>query len=136
VTYLLDTCTLSQGAKPGGDKGLLAWLAATPLQEQFVSVLSFAEIEFGILRTPAGQRRENLGHWFEYALKRNFAGRILPFDMPSASIWATLRARHMNAGLIDSQIAATALAKNLTLVTRNVRDFQFEGLNVFNPWSK
>ena len=51
-------------------------------------------------------------------------------------VWASLRVRSPNAKFADSQIAATALAHGLTLVTRNVRDFAFAGLPVFNPWSK
>ena len=52
----------------------------------------------------------------------------------AASAWALLRSRHLNAPLVDSQIAATALTHGLTLVTRNIRDFAFDGLAVFNPW--
>jgi predicted nucleic acid-binding protein len=137
VSYLLDTCVLSQGAKTDrNDEGLLTWLKTTPIELQHISVLSLAEIEFGILRMPTGKRRENLHEWFESGLKASFAERLLPFDEAAASIWAFLRSNHLNAPLVDGQIAATAIAHNLTLVTRNVRDFAFAGLAVFNPWSK
>jgi predicted nucleic acid-binding protein len=111
-------------------------LDATPIELQYVSVVSLAEIEFGILRLPMGQRRTRLEEWFVHALKLPFAGRILSFDESAASIWAGLRASDPNCRFADSQIAATALGRGLTLVTRNVRDFPFPGLAVFNPWSK
>jgi predicted nucleic acid-binding protein len=136
MSYLLDTCVLSQGAKAEADEGLAQWLAATPIEEQFVSVLSFTEIEFGILRMPSGQRRLRFEEWFALSLKLSFAGRVLAFEESTASAWAALRARDPNCKFADSQIAATALAHGLTLVTRNIRDFRFPGLAVFNPWSK
>jgi predicted nucleic acid-binding protein len=136
MSYLLDTCVLSQGAKAEADEGLAQWLAATPIEEQFVSVLSFAEIEFVILRMPSGQRRLRFEEWFALSLKLSFAGRVLAFEESTASAWAALRARDPNCKFADSQIAATALAHGLTLVTRNIRDFRFPGLAVFNPWSK
>ncbi len=136
MSYLLDTCVLSQGAKAEADEGLAQWLAATPIDAQFVSVLSFAEIEFGILRMPLGPRRLRLEEWFALSLKLSFVGRVLAFGESTASVWAALRARDPNCKFADSQIAATALVRGLTLVTRNVRDFRFPGLAVFNPWSK
>jgi toxin FitB len=135
VSYLLDTCVLSQGARTDGDEGLRTWLNTTPIELQHISVLSLAEIEFGILRMPTGKRRERLREWFERGLKASFAERLLPFDEPAASAWALLRSNHLNAPIVDGQIAAIAIAHGLTLVTRNVRDFAFAGLAVFNPWS-
>ena len=88
MSYLLDTCVLSQGAKAEADEGLAQWLAATPIDAQFVSVLSFAEIEFGILRMPLGPRRLRLEEWFALSLKLSFVGRVLAFEESTASVWA------------------------------------------------
>ena len=136
MSYLLDTCALSDGGKLNCDHGLARWLVATSLEAQFVSVLSLAEIEFGILRMPAGRKRTRLEEWCTTALRQTFAGRILAFEEADARIWAALRAAEPNCRLLDSQLASTALANGLTLVTRNVQDFGFAGLPVFNPWSK
>jgi toxin FitB len=136
VSYLLDTCALSDGSKLNCDPGLANWLVTTSIEAQFVSVLSLAEIEFGILRMPTGRKRERLEEWSATVLRQTFSGRILPFEEPDARIWATLRAADPNCKFLDSQLASTALAHGLTLVTRNVRDFAFAGLPVFNPWSK
>ena len=116
--------------------GVRQWLAATPVELQFVSVLSFAEVEYGILRLPPGRRRSNLESWVENNLKPFFGPRVLAFDEAAAHTWARLRIRDVNAPIVDGQIAATAIAGNLTLVTRNVRDFRFEGLRVLNPWNE
>jgi len=136
VSYLLDTCALSDGGKLNCDRGLANWLLTTPIEAQFVSVLSLAEIEFGILRMPVGRKRARIEEWSATVLRQTFFGRVLPFEEPDARIWAALRAADPNCKFLDSQMAATALAHGLTLVTRNVRDFAFAGLPVFNPWTK
>ena len=136
MSYLFDTCVVSDSGKTPIDRGLENWLASTPPELKHLSVLSLAEIEFGILRMPGGQRRTRLEHWLENETKPFFADRLLAFDVAAADAWARLRHRYPSAPYIDSQIAATALAYGLTLVTRNVRDFAFAGLPVFNPWAK
>jgi predicted nucleic acid-binding protein len=136
MSYLFDTCVVSESAKSPMDTGLENWLARTAADLQYLSVVSLAEVEFGILRMPTGQRRTKLEQWLENQLKPFFGGRMLPFDVAAASEWARLRNRHINAPSIDGQIAATALVHGLTIVTRNIRDFQFPGVAVFNPWSK
>jgi hypothetical protein len=136
VSYLFDTCVVSDSGKVPIDRGLENWLANTPPELKHLSVLSLAEIEFGILRMPGGQRRARLERWLQNETKPFFADRLLAFDADAADAWAHLRNRYPNAPYLDGQIAATALAHGLTLVTRNVRDFAFAGLPVFNPWTK
>jgi hypothetical protein len=83
-----------------------------------------------------GSRRAHIEAWFAEFISQTAPERILPFDLETALLWGALRARDPNSKFADSQIAATALVHGLTLVTRNVRDFRFPGLPVFNPWSK
>jgi len=116
--------------------GVAAWLSSTEEDERFVSVLSLAEIRYGVIRLSAGNRRTHLLKWYEVYLLPFLGDRLLPVDLRAALAWAELRASNPAAPVIDCQIAATALVHNLTLVTRNVRDFAFPGLAVFNPWSK
>jgi len=136
VNFLLDTCVLSQGIKGEIDRHVALRLVDIPSAEQFASVVSLAEIKSGIERLPEGRCKQQLTGWFEGELRPWLADRVISFDEGCAMIWASLRARSPNAKFADGQIAATALAHGLTLVTRNVRDFAFPGLPVFNPWSK
>lgn len=134
MAFLLDTCVLSDGIKQKPDANLLSWLEKTPAEQRAVSVLSLAEIRYGITVMPKGRRKEALADWYETALRPSCGDRVLNFEEPEALMWAYLRANSPTAAFVDSQIAATALVHGLTVVTRNEKDFAFEGLGVFNPW--
>jgi predicted nucleic acid-binding protein len=134
VTFLLDTCVLSELTRPQPDPHVVHWLGRVPEGARFVSVVTLAEIKFGILCVPPGRKRAKLEAWFEEELGPFLAERILVFDQQVALRWAALRSISRNAPVVDSQIAATALEHRLTVVTRNVGDFDFEGLSTFNPW--
>jgi len=136
VSFLLDTCVLSESTRPTPDKGVVTWLADTPEGIKHISVLSLAEVKFGILCAPTGQRRVNLETWYEQILRPSVVHRLIPFGELEALKWAEIKAANRSAPVLDCQIAATALAHGLTLVTRNVRDFRFARLPVFNPWAK
>lgn len=134
MNYLLDTCVLSDGSKSPADPRVLSWLESFSEENRFVSAISLGEIMFGIFRLPQGKKRAALSVWYDEILWPIYEERILAFGDPEATVWAQIRARYVNADPVDAQIAATALANDLTLVTRNVKDFAFEGLSVFNPW--
>jgi predicted nucleic acid-binding protein len=136
VSFLLDTCILSQGIKGEIDHHVALRLLEIPSGDQFASVVSLAEIKSGVERLPDGRRKQQLIRWFEVELRPWLADRVISFDEECAMVWALLRVQSPNAKFADGQIAATALAHGLTLVTRNVRDFAFAGVPVFNPWSK
>ena len=136
MSFLLDTCLLSEGVKSTADDLVIRWIRSTPEKDQFTSAIAVAELKFGIEVMPQGRRRTQLDDWFRETLRPSLGDRVIPFDESCAMVWASLRVRSPNAKLADGQIAATALAHGLTLVTRNVRDFAFAGLPVFNPWSK
>lgn len=138
MKYLLDTCVLSEACKPQPNAVVMAWLNQHDT-ESFVSILSLGEIRKGIAKREykTGQRNDRLNDWFEQlaAAKRDY---ILPFDLRVLSIWGDLTGQAEAQGtplaVIDSLIAATALAHNLTVVTRNIEDFRRCGANTFNPW--
>ena len=132
--FLLDTCLLSEGAKPEIDPGVASWLGETSPAARFVSVLSLAEVQYGIRRLPPGKRRDGFARWYDETLRPIFDLRVLPFEEADAMAWAKLRIARPNSSLVDSQLAATAIVRGLRVVTRNVRDFDFEGVAVLNPW--
>jgi hypothetical protein len=133
MSFLLDTCVLSELTRPRPDKGVSDWLAALPDDEKYVSAISIGEISYGIQIAPPA-RREKLSSWFNLVLRPSLGDRVLAFDESACMAWASLRARHRDAPVLDAQIAATAMLRGFTVVTRNVRDFAFDGVAVLNPW--
>ncbi len=138
--FVIDTNVLSEYNRSGGpNSGVRRWLETTERESQYVSVITLAEIQKGIELLAEGKRRSQLEDWLRRDLETWFAGRILPIDRQVAAYWATLVARGVGTGrplpTVDSLIAATALAHDLTIVTRNVRDFETTGAITLNPWS-
>ena len=137
--FLIDTNVLSEYNRPGGpDVGVKRWLETTDRQSQHVSVITLGEIQKGIELLAEGKRRVQLEQWLKQDLEAWFSGRILPVDRQVAGRWASLVAQGARAGrplpTVDSLIAATALAFDLTIVTRNTRDFEGIGARIINPW--
>ena len=136
MKFLLDTCVVSEAIKDVCDQRVSSWVDTTPEELICLSVVTLGELKFGIDRLSAGAKRSRLQAWFEELVSNTSPERILPVTKEVAFSWATLRLQQPNAKMADAQIAATALVHGLTLVTRNVKDFRFEGLTVFNPWTK
>lgn len=137
---LLDTNVLSEFNRRGEpDQRVKQWLAATPLESLYVSVITFAEIQLGIELLSPSKRRAQLEQWIEQDLNAWFQDRILPVDVPIVKRWAVLTAERQRIGRplanFDGLLAATAQQHGLTLVTRNVKDFSDLGVSVFNPWN-
>jgi hypothetical protein len=137
---LLDTNVVSEATKVRPDPAAVAWLASQRLDECFVSALTLGEIQFGISRLATSARRGELTRWLHAELIPTFHDRILPFDRDAAIAWGDLAAHAFTQGktlpIVDSQIAATAKAHGLTLVTRNLRDFSELGIELLNPWAR
>jgi len=132
--FLVDTCVVSEGSKAPPNPAVDAWFAAQDQNLLFLSVISIGEIRYGIESLPMSKRRAALERWFDETVMVGFSGRVLSFEMKAALCWADLKSRYKNAKMLDLQIAATAMAMGLTVVTRNVKDFAFQGLQILNPW--
>jgi predicted nucleic acid-binding protein len=104
----------------------------------YTSVLTLAEIRFGVELLPPSKRRRQLQEWLDRDLPAWFGDRVLPVDRSVADRWGVLRARAQMRGrplsVVDGLLAATAIQHDLTIVSRNVSDFAVVGLAVVNPW--
>ena len=139
MSYLLDTCFLSEMFKPQPDAGVVDWVNAVDEERLFVSVLSLGEIQKGIAKLENGRRRRKIQTWLDQDLRNRFHDRILPLDLECALGWVEIRGASEKNGrpapVIDSLLAATAQAHNLVLVTRYENDFQGYPIGVLNPWN-
>ena len=135
---LLDTNVISEPLRTAPDPRVVAWLDAQALETLFLSVVTVAELRFGIARLPAGRRRNGLIGQLESQVLPSFAGRVLNFDLAAtqsyAEAMAKARARGLTVGVADGLIAATAAASGMMVATRDTSPFAAMGLSVINPW--
>ena len=131
---LLDTMVLSELRKARPSPGVVTYLKNQPADSVFLSAMTLGEIEAGIekQRSVAPDFAAELTQWLTL-MELQFAPFILPVTPAIAKLWGRLCVQTGNKG-IDNLIAATALCHNLTVVTRNVKDFQPAGVRVFDPF--
>jgi predicted nucleic acid-binding protein len=138
LSFLLDTNALSEPQRPRPDAGYMAWIDGQPAGDLYLSVLSLGELKRGLAALEPGARRVRIEAWLSQALAV-FSDRMLPIDAAVATAWAAVSLNHRQAGLtisaIDELIAATAIVHDLTVVSRNLRDFQASGCKLLSPWS-
>jgi predicted nucleic acid-binding protein len=136
--YLLDTNIPSELTRPRPEERVAAWLESADDGQLFFSVVSLGEIVKGVSLLAPGRKRNELEQWLETTLRPWFGARILSVDEAVARRWGVLTARLERKGrklkVSDGMIAATALVHDLTIVTRNVKDFAGLEANVINPW--
>ncbi len=134
----MDTNVLSEVTKPAPDARVLEWLDGLDEDRSFISVVSIAEIRRGVALMDEGRKREVLAEWLARDLPQRFEQRVLPVDEPVALAWGDLMslAKRRGRGLssMDGLIAATAISQDLTLATRNTKDFEGFGIDLCDPW--
>lgn len=137
--YLLDTNVVSELVKPRPDARVVAWIRGSDEADLHLSVLTFAEIRFGIEKLPRSARRERLRGWMETELADRFEDRILGVERGIAELWGVIMARaaamSLRLPVMDTLLAATAEYHGMTMVTRNVRDFARAEVATLDPWS-
>jgi len=138
MSYLLDTCVISEFAARQPSVNVLQWLAGQVEERMHLSAITIGELKHGVERLPPTERRTRLERWLEIDVLERFQSRILPVDAMVMLRWGALKAQLEHIGRpmqpMDSLIAATALAHNFVLVTRNTSDFADAGVQLFNPW--
>ena len=138
MSYLLDTCVISEVVARHPAQSVLDWMAITDETHLFLSAITIGEIKRGVVRLPDSERRRTLEQWLEGQLLARFRGRILPLDEAVMLTWGRLMVELERRGralpAMESLIAATAMHHGLQLVTRNEKDFAGSGIEVINPW--
>jgi len=137
--WLLDTNILSELRRAKPERKVVAFMDGQPLEALFVSVVTFAEIRFGIERLADINRRGQLNDWLRHRIRPMFGQRVLPVSEDVMVRWRQLvedgrRMRH-TFSQPDLIIAATALHFGLTVVSRDTRDYTQARVPVLDPWS-
>ncbi len=135
--FLLDTVTISELRRPELNRPVEVWLERNAGADLYLSVMTLGELRKGIARLDAGTRRTDLEYWFGQ-IRVRYAEFTLDIDADVAMRWGALLSSYKRTArqepTVDALIAATALVHNLTIVTRNVRNFEEFGVATVNPW--
>ncbi len=135
---LLDTNLISEPLRAAPEARVVAWLDAQPLETLFLSVVTVAELRYGVARLPNGRRRRLLAERLESQILPAFASRVLTFDLPATQAYADLMAKAQAAGqpigMADGLIAAIAKTHGMTVATRDTAPFAAAGVAVIDPW--
>ena len=138
--WLLDTNVLSELRRPKPNPEVVGFIASRPLDLLFVSIVTFAEIRFGIERVTDATHRGELNDWLTHKVRPMFEGRALPVSEDVMFKWRLLVEDGRKAGYTYSQpdliIGATALQHGLTVVSRDTSDFSKARVPVLNPWGE
>ncbi len=131
--YLLDTNVVSELRRPHPHGAVLDWIAHVPLEQIFISAVTVGEIQAGIeiTRERDKAKAEELESWLDTVL---VSYGVLPMDAAAFRECARLMYKRSDAISDDAMIAATAIVHRLTVVTRNVRDFERLGVEFENPF--
>ncbi|MCC5616155.1 type II toxin-antitoxin system VapC family toxin [Nostoc sp. CHAB 5836] len=139
MTYLLDTCLISELVAKHPNQKVLDWLDAQAPETLYISIITIGEIAKGISKITASKRKESLTKWLNQTLASRFQDRILGIDFSTMVLWGNLVGQLEQNGrplpAMDSLIAAIAIHNSLSLVTRNEKDFAGTRVVIINPWS-
>jgi toxin FitB len=132
--YLLDTNVISELRKPKPHGAVLQWISNIKDSELFLSAVTIGEIQSGIetTRDQDPLKANQIENWLDQLIN-NFD--ILPMDTLAFRIWSKLMAKESSTVNEDAMIAAIAISNNLTVVTRNVKDFQRFEVRLINPFN-
>ena len=139
MTVLLDTNVVSELLRPSPNPAVEAWVAGREAANLHFSAVGEAELRYGVALLPLGRRRDALALAIEAILQEDFEDRVLPFDRAAAREYADIVASRRAAGRsvapADCQIAAIARSRDLTVATRNLRDFADMEIELVDPWA-
>jgi predicted nucleic acid-binding protein len=134
LNYLIDTNVISETRRKKADEGVMEFIHSQPSAALFISVLTIGELKKGVDIATRLNPAEAiiLNQWFSW-VKSTYQDRFIEINHEVAEIWGQLSAIR-TLPMVDGFLAATAIAQNMTLVTRNVRDFTGLNISLLNPW--
>ncbi|MEA3097766.1 type II toxin-antitoxin system VapC family toxin, partial [Caballeronia mineralivorans] len=136
--WLLDTNIISELRRPKPEPKVTEFIRSQPLEGLFVSIVTFAEIRFGIELLPNATRRSDLNDWLAHKVRPMFEQRVLAISEDVMFKWRLMVEDGRKAGHTFSQpdliIAATAQHHGLTVVSRDTKEYVAARVDVFNPW--
>ena len=134
MTYLVDANVLSEPTKPTANPKVVAWLTKNEAN-LVIDPIIIGELTVGILALPRSSKKQRLEQWLENVIE---VIECIPWDAMVSRQWAALvvdlKRKGETVPLLDGMIAATALHHNLTVATRNTRDFRKTGVKTINPF--
>ena len=137
MNFLLDTCVLSEMVKAEPSQKVLDWISGKQATHLYISSITWAELQRGVAKLPASKRRNELTEWLG-DLDEQFGERKLSFCAKTAEHWGLMISAMESQGrsmpVIDSLICATAQYHDMTLVTRNTKDFVNAQVLMIDPW--
>jgi predicted nucleic acid-binding protein len=139
VKWLLDTNVISDSVRDRPHPAVSRWIADTAREDAAISIVTYAELWDGATSAVDDIKRQRLTEWVEVEIRQGFHDRTLPLTDDILVDWLRLSrklsARRITRDASDLLIASTARMHDLTLVTRNVRDFAGTGVLVYDPWT-
>lgn len=138
MNYVLDTNVISELVAREPNQQVVEWVDRLDPETVYLSVITIGELRNGIEKLAPSRRKDQLAHWLTNDLLLRFAGKIVDITPRVMLVWGELTGRLERDGktmpAIDSLIAASVLAGEFTLVTRNENDFLSAGIPIVNPW--
>lgn len=138
MDILLDTNVVSEFMRRDPNPAVIEWLDGQRAETVWLSVITIAEIRFGLAIMPDGRRRDHLEQLFGGFLLAGFGDRLLDFDQLAAEAYAEIRSSRRAIGkpvrTLDAQIAAIAKSRGISIATRNIADFEGTGPVLINPF--
>ena len=136
--FVLDTNVVSELMRPAPDPVIVSWVGERATSSLFLTAVTEAELRFGLAIMPPGKRRDGLSAGLDRMMETGFANRVLPFDSGAARAYAGIAAARRRRGRpiaqADCQITAIARSRGMAVATRNIRDFEDMGIEIFDPW--